>query len=483
MKEPPLRVIPGGPGAGHFLERDGRPVFLIGDSITQGWAESGTDLDQEAWVSALAARGIRALHLWGFIAPQSGDDERLGYDAPEILPWVRTGPRRWDLGRHDEAYFERLRDLCERARDAAVLVVIQVFDGWTKTRFASHPFNAACGGPLQERSAFVALADPDRELAEAPDPGWGWRELNQHYQERYAARLIRATADLPNVLYEIFNEGEWYPGDLRRSHEGHFLAFFRARCRSLLISNDDHIRGADPKLGPGGGFRRDPRNDIISHHRPNWSLTTRAAESFEHYLAEFRGRPAKPFLFTEPVPEFRGEDPREVEALTRLLWGTALGGAGFFVQNDASFGFNPKARIAARAELRDRMLDREGACSRFFNDLPVGWPAMEPAPEISSTGLAMARPGAEYVVYSEEGPSFTVDLSAAEGIDLESRSYDPRTGTLSEAVAIRGGSSAARIVKPDGRDWVYWIRRPEKLPSRPRTGTGRGSRALCFNRN
>ena len=184
--------IASGPGAGHHLEYEGRPVLLIGDSVTQGWAESGPDFDGAAWIRALSSRGIRALHLWAFIAPQAGEDERLGYDAPEVLPWARTGPNRWDLGRHDPAYHERLRALCRGAREASVLVVLQVFDGWTKTRFASHPFNAACGGPLEDRSGFVALADPDREMPDTPDPRWGWRERNQHHQESYAARLIAA---------------------------------------------------------------------------------------------------------------------------------------------------------------------------------------------------------------------------------------------------------------------------------------------------
>ncbi|MBN1422839.1 MAG: hypothetical protein JXP34_28945 [Planctomycetes bacterium] len=454
--DPSLEVLRTGPGAGHHLSFDGRPVLLIGDSVTQGWAETGEDFDQAAYVRALASRKIRALHLWAFIAPQAGDDERIGYDAPSLLPWQRTGPARWDLLRPNDAYFARLRDLCRLAGEAGVFVVIQVFDGWTKTRFATHPFNRANGGPLDDRSQFVDLEDYDRELPESFDPAWSRRARNQYFQERFAARLIAATSGMGNVLYEMFNEGEWYDRAKRRRHEVHFLAFFEARARNLLISNDDHIAGE--------GFRAEPDCDIISNHRPNWSVEIHATESFDHYRSAFEVAPAKPFLFSEPVPEFAGAAGAEVDAMTRLMWGTALAGAGFFVQNDASFGFAPEARIASRAALRDAMLDREGACARFFNDLGVRWIAMRPDPGVASTGVALARRGSEYAVYIEGGGPFTVDLSGLAGAAFEGRFYDPRTGDLRPPIRIAGGRADETIRSPDARDWVLWLRRVETAP-------------------
>jgi len=451
--DPCLEVVRTGPGAGHHLSFDGKPIFLIGDSITQGWSEMGEAFDQEAYVRALASRKIRALHLWAFIAPQAGDDERIGFDAPEVLPWASVGPGRWDLLRPNEAYFARLRDLCRLAREAGISVIIQAFDGWTKTRFATHPFNRANGGPLETRSQFVDLDDYDRELPETFDPAWSWRARNQYVQERFAARLIAATAGMANVLYEIFNEGEWYDREKRRRHEVHFLAFFKARARNLLISNDDHIAGPE--------FRAEPDCDIISNHRPNWSVESQAADSFAHYRLAFEGTPPRPFLFSEPVPEFAGADAREVDALMRLMWGTALAGAGFVVQNDASFGFAPGARIASRAALRDAMLDREGACSRFFNDLGVGWVAMRPDGAVASTGVALARRGSEYAIYIEGGGAFRVDLSGHAGVAFDGRFYDPRTGELRPAFRVAGGGAAETIRSPDARDWVLWLRRIE----------------------
>lgn len=136
----------------HWLQFRGRPVLLIGDSITQGWMELGADFDQQAYLRALAQRGVNAVLLWAYIGiDDQRADERIGYDAPEIWPWVRQRGQ-FDLQRFNDRYFERLRNLVRRAGQQGIVVVITVHDGWTKTRFAGHPFSRANGGALESRA-------------------------------------------------------------------------------------------------------------------------------------------------------------------------------------------------------------------------------------------------------------------------------------------------------------------------------------------
>jgi len=65
-----------------------------------------------------------------------------------------------------------------------------------------------------------------------------------------------------NVIYEMFNEGEWYDKASRRRHEQHFLAFFRARCANILLSNSDAIAGDRP--------HEDAKVDVVSLHPQGW---------------------------------------------------------------------------------------------------------------------------------------------------------------------------------------------------------------------
>jgi predicted amidohydrolase len=422
-------------------------VLLIGDSVTQGWMECGADFDQAASVEALAARGLNLLMLWAFKGTNADlqrQDGRIGYDAPEIWPWAGSPDTRdVDLLQLNPAYFDRLRQLVAQAESKGIAVLITVHDGWTKTCFAGHPFNRALGnGPLAERHHYVELADYDRELPATFDPAWDWRQRNQYFQERFCARLIAELDGASNVLYEMFNEGEWYDRTQRRQHEQHFLAFFRARCRNLLLSNCDHIAGFDP--------HSEANLDLVTLHPRDW------VGHFPRFAAGFRTAPPRPYLYSEPVPEFDGTTPGP-DTLRRSVWETALAGAGWVNQNDASFAWAPRTTIASRAAGRDSAYEVAGHCARFFNQGGVRFWELAPDGRLASTGLCLARPGAEYVVYVPAGSDCALDLAAASGRTLQARWYDPGTGEFHAAAAVAGGARAERFQSPFPGDAVLHL--------------------------
>lgn len=419
--------------------------------------ELGANFDQRAYVDALARRGINVLLLWSYIGiVNQATDARIGYDAPEIWPWVRANGK-FDLTRFHDAYFDRLRELVRCADANGIVVVIQVHDGWTKTKFAGHPFNVANGGPLTDKAQFVELHDYDREMPLAFDPQWTRPQKHQFYLERFCERLIQATAHTPNVIFEIFNEGEWYDPKRLHAFQKHFLDFFKARTSQPLIINDDHIRAVP-------GFRGEPRTDILSHHTPRWDNLPPAQVFFDHYSREFDATPAKPLFFSEPVPSYEGGDAATETALLRLLWGTALAGASVVIQNDASYGFDPRSPTAARADQRDRILDLEGHLARFFHRAGVNFTAMKPEGRSASTGVCLANTGVEYVVYAPQGKAFTVNLAAAKNAAFIVRWYDPRTGQFHDAGRVAGGNEAQPFTPPLQDDSVLHLQRQETPP-------------------
>jgi hypothetical protein len=450
---------------GHWLRFRGRPILLIGDSITQGWMELGINFDQRAYIEALAKRGINVLLLWSYIGiVNQATDARIGYDAPEIWPWVRASGR-FDLASFNEAYFDRLHELIRLADANNIVVVIQVHDGWTKTKFAGHPFNVANGGPLTDKAQFVELHDYDREMPLAFDPPWTRPQKHQFYLERFCERLIQATAHTPNVMFEIFNEGEWYDAQRLRAFQMHFLDFFKARTAQPLIVNDDHLHGVP-------GFRGEPKTDILSHHTPRWDNLPPARVFFDHYSREFDATPAKPLFFSEPVPSYEGGDAATETALLRLLWGTALAGASVVIQSDASYGFDPRSPMAARADQRDRVLDLEGHLARFLHRAGVDFPAAplrvgaatKPDGRLASTGVCLANAGAEYVVYAPQGQAFTVNLAAVKDTTFTVRWYDPRSGQFHDAGRVSGGNAAQPFAPPLQDDVVLHLQGQGRAP-------------------
>lgn len=436
--------------AGHGLEFRGQPILLVGDSITQGWMELGTDWDQEAYLQALARRGINAVLLWAYIGiTDQTADPRIGYDAPELWPWV-SDRGRFDLGRFNAAYFDRLGQFVRLANARHIVVVLTIHDGWTKASFSGHPFNRTNGGPLVDRRQYVELHDANREMPPQLAADWSRRQQHQYYLERFCERLLQATADQPNVMYEMFNEGEWYNQRDLRAFQLHFLKFFRARTALPLVVNDDHVGGTD--------FQGSPDADVIALHAPRWDDCPAASVFFAHYQAQFVRRPAKPVLFGEPVPEYVGDRTRH-PGIVRLLWGTLLGGGGVVFQNDTSWGFAPRAALAARAAERDAVLDLEGHAARFFHDGRVHFADMRPAGRLSSTGICLAHPGRAYVSYAPGGARFTVDLTAANGRTLSARWYDPATGRAVAGEDVAGGSAAEPFQPPWATDAVLHLRR------------------------
>jgi hypothetical protein len=439
----------------HYLEFRGKPILPIGDSVTQGWMECGTDFDQRGYLDALAARGINVVLLWSYIATSAEAqraDGRIGYDAPELWPWKGSpDERNFDLTRLNPAYFQRLREFVRYAESKNIIVVITVQDGWTKTKFACHPFNAVLGnGPLTDRRQFVELADYDKEMPVSYDQQWTRRQKNQYFQERFAARLCHELKDSANVIFEMFNEGEWYDKEQRRQHEEHFLRFFRKRTKALLMTNTDHIRNA-------GYAPRDILGvDILSFHKQPWT------GHYATFVKEFRAEPVRVIFESEPVPSFGSPESSDggtvtLDVLRHAVWERTLSGSGWVAQNDTSFGWATKCGMAKDATLRDEAYDVIGHAVRFFNESNVRFWEMAPHGELASTGICLARPGAEYVVYTPTGSAFSVDLAVAKGNTLKARWYNPRQGRFFLTNKIAGGGSE-RFTPPFQGDAVLHLR-------------------------
>lgn len=431
--------------SGHYLQYKNKPLLLLGDSVTQGWFECGNDFDQQGYIDALAQREINILMIWCYIgtnAVQQKNDDRIGYDSPEIWPWHGSPDKKtFDLTQLNPAYFNRLKAFVNYAATKNIVVLICIHDGWTKRRFACHPFNRTNGnGPLTAKHQYVELADYEQEMPARYNASWTRKQKNQYFQERFCDRLIAELKPYSNVIYELFNEGGWYDSTSRHQHEQHFLRFFHARCQNLLMSNSDGISIDDP--------HHDSKVDIISLHG-KWE------NQFGVWERSFNRAPTKPYFHSEPVSGWSGEKSL-LPSIRRSLWEAALGGAGWVCQNDASFGWDKKTLMSTRASERDRAYDYIGYCIRFFKS-EIDLTGMKPKGNVASTGIAMAADGTKYLVYCPTGGKIIVDLSVARGL-FEYRWYNPRAGGFGKTKSVNGEARRS-FVSPDNNDWILYIKK------------------------
>lgn len=432
----------------NYIMVNHKPVLWVGDSVTQGWMECGDNFNTEDYLDALATRGMNMVMIWSYFGTDARTqiaDERIGYDAPEVWPWMGSPDQRnFDLTRFNDRYFDRLKNLAALSLERNLTLLITVHDGGVKWRYPQHPFNRKLGnGPLAKGSQYVRLANYSGEMPNQYDLSWSWEAKNQFFQERFCDKLIEELRPYPNVIFELFNEGEWYDQNLRRRHEQHFLEFFDKRNAKFIASNADHIQGFDPN--------RDPLVDIISIHGP-W--TGRFAE-LERY---FQQEPRKPILMSEPVPGWKGND-EFLSEIRRSVWETTLAGIGWVNQNDTSFGWDPAAKIHNKSAERNLAYQYVGICATFFNSGRVDFWRLRPDHNSASSGVCMTDRQNEFVVYAPRGDQLTLRMHEASGA-FGVTWLNPSTGIYLSMDPVEGGAKRS-FSPPSDQDWVLHLR---KLP-------------------
>ncbi len=160
----PLRVLKS--NQRYFTDGSGRAVLLAGAHTWSNLQDNGLGdppprFDYEAFLDFLVANHLNFFRLWCWEqarwAPWVDSGDYYFFPGP---PYERTGPGmaldgkpRFDLGRFNAAYFERLRERVSRAGERGVYVSVMLFNGWAiddehshlkrGNPWRGHPYNRA----------------------------------------------------------------------------------------------------------------------------------------------------------------------------------------------------------------------------------------------------------------------------------------------------------------------------------------------------
>jgi hypothetical protein len=427
-----LRVLRSNPR--YFTDGSGRAVYLTGSHVwwnllgTNTWrvdCERGkaAPFDYGAYLDSLVRHHHNFIRLWTIELTtwrECGDKVTV---VPQ--PWRRTGPGKafdglpkFDLRRHNAAYFRRLRSRVLAARRRGLYVSVMLFEGWGEQfqpqpwRGRSHPFH---------RGNNVNRVDPDLNrdgtLLELYTLG---TPRARRIQEAYVRRVIDTVGDLDNVLYEIANES------------GAFSVPWQYRMIEVIRRHEARKR------------RRHPIGMTYVHGDPSGATLYRSKADWVS--------PHDPRHLTDPPP---------ASARKVVVSDTDhhCGGCG-----DASFpwrtfmrGYNPIFMDEQTAEPRADEIRRAMGQTRRYA-ARIGLVAMRPRGDLCSTGYCLVRPGREYLVYQSTSGAFTVDLRRGAGRRFSVEWSHPVTGAVSRAEAVAGGS-VATLRPPFRGPAVAYLRR------------------------
>jgi hypothetical protein len=192
---------------------------------------------------------------------------------------------------------------------------------------------------------------------------------------------------------------------------------------------------------------------------------------------EYKRKPAKPIVVTEPWYEFIEGNPSGKD-IRLAAWGAILSGAAGHTYGGghvwlASVPESPSRGggawpIEVGAEIES--FDYEGAVSMknlasFFKN--VKWWEMKPSPELvgdSPQPFCLANPGKEYVVYLRYGGMMHLDMGeASNGKQFTAYWYNPATGESTSKRQVQGGQKV-QFTSPgmypgtlEYSDWVLHV--------------------------
>jgi hypothetical protein len=227
----PLRVHPN--NQRYFADGSGRAVLLTGSHTWANFQERGVegetpDFDYERYLDFMQELGHNFMRMWRWEQAQwmqfVHGDTQIRYKP---MAYVRTGPGKaldgkpkFDLGRFNQAYFDRLRERVVAAGERGIYVSVMMFQGFSVEQKGTKGVdpkkgNAWDGHPYNSKNNVNGFNGDLNGDGEGDETHTLKSPEIVKLHETYIRKVIDTLNDLDNVLWEISNEShtnsiEWH---------------------------------------------------------------------------------------------------------------------------------------------------------------------------------------------------------------------------------------------------------------------------------
>ncbi len=189
----------------HYFLYQNKPVVLIGSGEHYG-SVINLDFNYKKYLETLGKDGLNLTRLFiGSYVEKQGDfgiqkNTLAPAEGRIILPWKRSdtkgfalGGDKFDLGKWDEAYFNRLKDFMSTAKQKGVIAEINLFSSYYQNGWNYSVFNTK--NNVNQTDSIAA------DAANTLDNG---NILN--YQQQYVRKIVRELNQFDNFYFEVQNE-------------------------------------------------------------------------------------------------------------------------------------------------------------------------------------------------------------------------------------------------------------------------------------
>jgi uncharacterized protein YjdB len=426
----------------YFADPTGRIVYLTGSEYWKTIQDNGPSnppqgFNYPAFLDFLQAHkhNFTRLYMWEQ-ARWSVETSLSHWFSPTI--YRRTGPDialdggpKFDLTQINPDYLARVRQRAIDAGARGIYVSVMLFDGWSlgfkgsssaANPWLAHPFNAANninsidGDPNGDASGF--------EIQSLSNPAI------TALQDAYVRAVVDAVNDLDNVIYEISNESE-QSADLWQYH---MIDLIRSYEATKAKQHPIGMTVPYPTNPPGSN------SDVLSSSADWVSMNGWASDP-----ASATGNKVS-LWDTDHLCGICGD--------VAWVWKSMTQGHNplFMDGYDASAGvgdpkYNPSDPVWEA--IRKNMGYARSYALRMdlARALPHG--------ELASSGYCLAKPGAQYLVYSTSS-SVTVNLGSAPSKVYTVEWFNTNTGVATIAGTVSGGGTR-RLYRPASGNNVVFL--------------------------
>lgn len=402
----------------YFTDASGKPIYLVGAHTWWTFQDGGLNnppspTDFNAHLDALVQYNHNFTKLWAWEQARWQSFTQGGEWFHTPMPFKRTGPGlaldgkpKFDLGKLDATYFDRLRQRALAAQKRGIYVSIMLFQGWSlgekevdyakeANPWRSHPFNAA--NNINGLDGDINKDGRGHEIHTLKNS----RVLS--YQKSYVRKVIETLNDLDNVIYEISNESE--PDSTAWQYE--MIRFVKTQER------------LKPKQHPVG-----------------------MTSQFIHNVPNLMNSPAdwvspgsdQPYMNDPPVANGK----KVVLVDTDHLWG--IGGDENWVWKSFARGLNPifmEENPAPKENWQRRVWLALGHTRRYAQRMDLA--NAIPRGDLASSGYALVQLDKTYFVYKPEGGEITINLTDSKESRFNLEWFDVSAGKTIFGKPINGG--------------------------------------------
>jgi hypothetical protein len=384
----------------HYLFYRGSAIIPI-TSDQRFMAVINSDFDYVRFLDKLKSKGMNFTRIYPGASFRFGDVGNAPKKGRQLLPWKLTketgasadlGGFKYDLDAWNEAYFKRLVDFCEQARERGIIVLLTFYN--------------AMYAPDWEHMAMFR----GNNIQGAGKCGWDMVQsldgdtLLLKYQEKYVREIVRRLNGLDNMIYYMCSEPQMSskPASVFVPWLDRMIAVFRDAEKDLPHK---HMLGqsVDKEFWKGPGvsdFSADPRISFVTM-RCRYSL----------FLLKDKYPLNKPLVHHGSVMYSDADIPGDFKLTgdklgsTRLeAWEYLLSGAASFMQYNALFTVeNP-----AGSGTVDKVFDVLAGVKKFMES--IDYISMKKDDSFITGGVpegahvsAISETGKQYALYVHHG--------------------------------------------------------------------------------